>query len=43
MVRLKNVSFGYDKDSKTLNDITLEIKDSSFFGICGSRPSMSPW
>ena len=39
MVRLKNVSFGYDKDSKTLNDITLEIKDSSFFGICGRSGS----
>lgn len=39
MVRLKNVSFGYDKDSRILNDITLEIKDGSFFGICGRSAS----
>ncbi len=35
MVRLNNVSFGYTRDSLILNGINLEIKDGSFFGICG--------
>ena len=39
MVRLKNVSFGYDKDSKILNNKNMEIKDGAFFGICGRSGS----
>ena len=39
MVRLNNVSFGYTRDSLILNGINLEIKDGSFFGICGRSAS----
>ena len=39
MVRLTNVSFGYGKDSKTLNNKNMEIKDGAFFGICGRSGS----
>ena len=39
MVRLDHVSFGYDKDSPILKDITLCINDASFFGICGRSGS----
>ena len=39
MVRLKSVSFGYTRDSLILNGINLEIKDGSFFGICGRSAS----
>ena len=39
MVRLAHVSFGYCKDSPVLNDVSLEIKDREFFGICGRSGS----
>ena len=39
MVRLDHVSFGYDKDSAILKDISLCIPDGSFFGICGRSGS----
>ena len=38
MVRLDHVSFGYS-DSPVLKDISFEIKDGSFFGICGRSGS----
>ena len=39
MVRLDHVSFGYDKDSPILNDVSLCIQDGSFFGISGRSGS----
>ena len=39
MVRLDHVSFGYEKDSPILKDISLCINDASFFGICGRSGS----
>ena len=39
MVRLDHVSFGYEKDSPVLKDISLCINDASFFGICGRSGS----
>ena len=39
MVRLDHVSFGYEKDSLILKDISLCINDASFFGICGRSGS----
>ena len=39
MVRLAHVSFCYGKDSPVLSDVSLEIKDREFFGICGRNGS----
>ena len=39
MVRLDHVSFGYEKGSPILNDVSLCIPDGSFFGICGRSGS----
>ncbi|MBP5553132.1 MAG: ATP-binding cassette domain-containing protein [Spirochaetales bacterium] len=35
MVRLSNVSFGYEKDAKILNNISLSIDTGAFYGIYG--------
>ena len=39
MVRLDHVSFGYEKGSPILKDISLCINDASFYGICGRSGS----
>ena len=35
MVRLSNVSFGYEKDAKILNNISFSIDTGAFYGIYG--------
>ena len=39
MVRFSNVSFGYEKDVKILNNISFCIEFGTIFGICGPSGS----